>query len=64
MNTTKDMEAARKFAGSLKELADEATRLHDTGEIDGYSIKATNREFPIVRVMGVRVGADWSYLAD
>lgn len=64
VKTTQDIEAARKFSGSLRELGDEATRLHDAGEIDGYSIKAINREFPIVRVMGVRIGTEWSYLAN
>jgi hypothetical protein len=63
MSTTKDIDKAREFSGSLRELADEATRLHDAGHIDGYAIKAKTREWPIVRVMGVRVGADWSYLA-
>jgi hypothetical protein len=61
MNTTTDIEKAREFSGSLRELADEATRLLADKTIDAYSINSNSKR---IRVMGVRTnGKDWAYLA-
>jgi hypothetical protein len=61
MKTTTDIEKAREFSGSLRELAHEAQKLLDSKTIDAYAIKANSKQ---IRVMGVRTnGKDWAYLA-
>ncbi|MER9524024.1 hypothetical protein NKI96_10610 [Mesorhizobium sp. M0292] len=61
INTTNDIDAAREFTGSMREMVDLAAALLADGSIESYSFNSNSKR---VRVMGVRLpGGAWGYLA-